>query len=54
MKRNFLSIFIVIGVALLFYILFIQKSNQEQPLLTSILVVFLVIATFLSTRIKPK
>lgn len=54
MKRNVLSIFIVIGVALLFYILFIQKSNQEQPLLTSILVVFLVIATFLSTRIKPK
>jgi uncharacterized membrane protein len=52
MKRNILSIFSLVGVGLLFYILFFQKSNQQQPLFVLILVIFLVVATFLNTGKK--
>lgn len=54
MKRIILSILTIIGVGLLFNILFIQKSYADHYVFVAILTTLLVILTFFNMTKKTK
>lgn len=50
MKMNTLSILTIICVALLFYILFVQKGSDSSYIVSSVIALIIVALTFLNTK----
>ena len=50
MKINTLSILTVICVALLFYILFVQKGSDSSYIVSSVIALIIVALAFLNTK----